>query len=118
MHHLVIGASEKPFRYSFKAINRLKENGYSVKALGLKQGEVAGVKFDVGTPQYTDIHTITLYINPEIQVDFYDYLIGLNPKRIIFNPGTGNPEFIKKANDKGIETVEACTLVMLSIGNY
>jgi predicted CoA-binding protein len=118
MKTLVIGASENPVRYSNLAIRRLKDHGHEVVALGLKEGEVAGVKIEKTRQAFPDINTITLYLNPSRQKELYDYILSLNPKRIIFNPGTENPELEQKAQAKGIETVEACTLVMLSIGNY
>lgn len=116
--HLVVGASTKPERYSNIAINRLKQHGHEVKAIGLKPGEVSGVKIDTGFPYLEDVHTVTMYVNPDRQVQLYDYIIGLKPERIIFNPGTENPEFESLAQKNGIETIQACTLVMLSIGNY
>lgn len=116
--HLVIGASTKPERYSNIAINRLKQHGHEVRAIGLKPGEVSGVKIDTGFPEFRDVHTVTMYVNPDRQVQLYDYILGLKPERIIFNPGTENPEFESLAQKNGIETIQACTLVMLSIGNY
>lgn len=115
---MVVGASENPDRYSNKAMLSLKKHGHDVIALGIKEGEVAGIKILNNKPQLKDIDTVTLYVGPKNQPEWIDYIIGLNPKRIIFNPGTENPEFFKAASQKGIECIEACTLVMLSIGNY
>ncbi len=115
---LVIGASEKPERFSNKAIRRLKRYGHPVEAIGPRAGEVEGVVFKTGFPELEGIDTITLYIGPPRQPQYYDYLIGLNPKRIIFNPGTENSEFSEKARAHGIETVENCTLVMLDSGLF
>lgn len=115
---LVIGASENPERYAFKAMTSLTKHGHETIGLGLKEGLVAGSKIITGKPQLTDIDTVTLYIGTRNQGEWIDYLIGLKPKRIIFNPGTENPEFFKKATQAGIQCEEACTLVMLSIGNF
>jgi uncharacterized protein len=115
---LVIGASENPERYSNLCIRRLRQYNHEVLAVGLKDGEVNGVKIQKQKEQFKDVDTITLYVNPSRQRDLYDYILSLKPRRIIFNPGTENPELETMAEDKGIEVVEACTLVMLSIGNY
>lgn len=115
---LVIGASENPDRYSYKAIHKLTQYGHPVEAIGNKTGEVNKIKIQTGTPPLENIHTISLYLGPSNQEKVIDYLLNLNPKRIIFNPGTENPEFEKKAQAKGIETVEGCTLVMLSTQQF
>lgn len=115
---LVIGASEKPERFSNKAIRRLKKYGHLVEAIGPRPGEVDGVDFKTGFPELKGIDTVTLYIGPAKQPQYYDYLLGLKPKRIIFNPGTENNEFIEKAREQGIEPVENCTLVMLDSGLF
>ncbi len=115
---LVIGASEKPERFSNKAINRLRKYGHPVEAIGLRPGEVDGVAFKTGFPELKDIDTVTLYIGPARQPQYYDYLLGLKPKRIIFNPGTENLEFIEKVRKQGIDPVENCTLVMLDSGIF
>jgi predicted CoA-binding protein len=111
---MVIGASENPLRYSNIATIRLLQNNHEVVPVGIKEGMINGAKILVGKPVVENIDTVTLYINPGIQKEYYDYVLRLNPKRIIFNPGTENSEFEKLASEKGIETVEACTLVMLS----
>lgn len=115
---LVIGASENPNRYSNKAIQSLRNHGYEVVAIGLRAGTVSGVSFDKEKAEFTDVDTVTLYINPNHQLEYYDYILGLNPKRIIFNPGTENLALENKAKALGIEPMEACTLVLLSIGQY
>ena len=115
---VVIGASENPDRYSNKAMLSLKKHGHQVIGLGIKEGEVAGIKILTNKPQLTDIDTVTLYVGTKNQAEWIDYVLNLNPKRIIFNPGTENQEFYSKATQKGIECVEGCTLVMLSIGNF
>ncbi len=115
---LVIGASTNPDRYSYKAIQALVKSGIEVKALGLRAGNVEGIEFDTEKKKYDEIHTITLYVGPKNQPEYYDYIISLNPKRVIFNPGTENSEFQQMLKAKGIEFEEACTLVLLSIKQY
>jgi predicted CoA-binding protein len=115
---LVLGASTNPSRYSYLAINRLSAYNHPVVAVGLREGKVGNVEIQTGKPQQEDIDTITLYMNPTNQKPYYDYILSLNPKRIIFNPGTENYELEELARQKGIQPVEACTLVLLSIGQY
>jgi len=115
---LVMGASENPERYSFKAINRLLSHGHEVKAIGKKEGTIKNVKIEKGKPAFEDIDTITLYLSPANQQQYYDYFISLKPKRIIFNPGAENPALQQLCLENKIEPVEACTLVMLAIGAY
>jgi predicted CoA-binding protein len=115
---LVLGASENPSRYSYMAMNRLQAQKHPVIAVGRKDGEVAGMSISKSPVREEGIDTITLYLNPTHQKEYYDYILGLQPKRIIFNPGTENPELMKMARDKGIEPVVACTLVMLATGQY
>lgn len=115
---LVIGASENPERYANIAIQRLKKYGHPVKAVGLRKGNVNGVEIETGLPEYTDIDTITLYVGPKNQHVFKDYILKLKPRRVIFNPGTESFEFEKQLIEAGIKPVEACTLVMLSTGQY
>ncbi len=115
---LVVGASEKPQRYSNKAIRKLLRYGNEVVPLAPRPGQVAGVPFVTGYPEVKDIHTITLYIGPARQTAFYEYLLSLKPKRIIFNPGTENDIFIQKAQAQGVETIQDCTLIMLDTGMY
>ncbi|TYP72947.1 CoA-binding protein [Aquimarina intermedia] len=115
---LVLGASLKPNRYSFLAINRLRNHNIDTVALGLRKGEVAGITIDTQKLPYTDIDTITLYLNPKRQEEFYDYIVSLHPNRVIFNPGTENPELYKILKDNTIEIEVACTLVLLSSNQY
>lgn len=115
---LVFGASLNPERYSNIAINRLKDFKHEVNAFGLKSGTVRDVHVDTTLINYEDIDTVTLYINPSQQVDYYDYIIGLKPNRVIFNPGTENPEFYDLLKKNAINFEVACTLVLLSIGQY
>ena len=95
MKTLVLGASLKPNRYSNYAIQRLMAHDYEVVAIGLKEGIVDGVAIDIELKAYKDIDTVTLYLNAKRQQEYYDYIIGLKPKRVIFNPGTENPEFFQ-----------------------
>ncbi len=115
---LVIGASENPQRYSYLAVNKLMRNNHPVIAMGKQKGSVNGVTIHTEKEIYTGIDTVTLYLNPAHQKQYYDYILSLNPKRIIFNPGTENRELASLAKNNGIETLEACTLVMLSTGQY
>ena len=117
-HTLVIGASENPERYSNIAIKRLKKYGHTVEAIGNKEGEVEGVAFSKSRNNFEGIDTVTMYIGERHQADYYNYILSLKPKRIIFNPGTENDTFEKMAKDKGIQVMEACTLVLLGTGQY
>ena len=115
---LVLGATTKPERYAFKAVNMLVEKGHSVLALGQNAGEVAGVKIQTKAIPLKNIDTVTLYLNPTRQRDYYNYIVEAKPKRVIFNPGTENPEFYQllKLNDIKVEV--ACTLVLLATNQY
>ena len=115
---LVLGASLKPNRYSYYAIQRLVANEHEVVALGLKTGEVLGVKIDIELKAFEGLHTITLYLNPKRQTDYYDYIILLKPERVIFNPGTENPELYNILKENNIPFEAACTLVLLSTNQY
>lgn len=115
---LVLGASTNPQRYAFIATNRLLSSGEEVIPVGIREGQISGVEIRTNRPHFDDIDTITLYLNPLRQRDYYDYILDLAPRRIIFNPGTENPELITLAQAKGIETEIACTLVLLAMGNY
>jgi hypothetical protein len=115
---LVIGASENPERYSFKAINALVQHGHEVVALGLRPGNVAGIQFETEKKPFGNIDTVTLYVGPKNQPEYYDYIIALKPRRVIFNPGTENPEFVEKLEAAGIYPEIACTLVLLATGQF
>lgn len=115
---LVIGASLKPHRYSYVAVKRLIEKSIKTEAFGLKEGSINGVQIKTNFHDFQNIHTVTLYLNPANQVVYYDEILHLNPKRVIFNPGTENPEFYKLLKAKNIEIEIACTLVMLSTNQY
>lgn len=115
---LVLGASENPARYSFEAVTRLRKYGHEVIAVGRKAAVVAGVQIETEPPVVNDIDTVTLYLNPTAQKAYYDFILSLHPKRIIFNPGTENEELEELAQQNGIAAIEACTLVMLNTGQY
>lgn len=115
---LVIGASTNPERYSNMAINRLVKYGHSVVALGLKKGVVAGINITTEKEPFENINTVTLYLNPKRQGEYYDYIISLKPERVVFNPGTENPEFYKILKENNIESEVACTLVLLGTNQY
>jgi uncharacterized protein len=113
-----LGASTDDARYSNKAIKSLLKKNFLVEAIGNKDGVVEDVIIQKGQPKFDDIDTVTLYINPLRQKEYYNYILGLKPKRIIFNPGTENPEFESLLRNAGINTEQACTLVLLNIGGY
>lgn len=115
---LIIGASNNPTRYAFKAATMLKARGHEIVNVGIKKGEVAGVEIEPQGEVKEDIHTITLYIGPALQPGYYDYIVKTQPKRVIFNPGTENDELELLLKEQGIEPVEACTLVLLATGQY
>ena len=115
---LVLGASTNPARYSFMAINKLRRYGHEVVAIGLRPGRVSDVDFHVDHPEIDNLDTITLYLNANNQKPYYDYILEQNPVRLIFNPGAENGELKKLAKEKGIKTQDACTLVLLSTGQY
>lgn len=115
---LVIGASENPARYSNLAVNKLTAHQHPVAALGAKKGTIGSTPIETEKKPIEDIDTVTLYLNPLRQKEYYDYILSLHPKRIIFNPGAENDELAKLAQSKGIKVQEACTLVLLSTGQY
>ena len=115
---LVLGASTKPHRYANMAINKLVEKGHSVLAIGQNAGEVAGIKIQTKAIPLKNIDTITLYLNPTRQRDYYNYIVESKPKRVIFNPGTENPEFYQLLELNNIKAELACTLVLLATNQY
>ena len=116
----IIGATTNPSRYAYFAAELLKDHGHEIVPIGIKKGKVADEEIlDIRQkPNIEGIDTITLYLGAQNQPEWYEYLLSLRPKRIIFNPGTENEEFQQKAKAHGVETLEACTLVMLRVGNY
>ena len=115
---LVLGASDNPSRYSYLAVNRLRSYGHPVVAIGKKNTMVVDVPIEKEKKNWEDVDTVTLYLNPAHQQQYYDYILSLKPKRIIFNPGAENDELADLAIKNGITPVEACTLVLLSTNQY
>ncbi|MHC5353993.1 CoA-binding protein [Myroides sp. LJL115] len=118
MNVVVIGASLKPERYSNQAICLLKQYHHNVYAYGPRSGSVCQVNIDTELNKYKDIHTVTMYINPNAQMELYQYIISLQPKRVLFNPGTENPEFYALLKENGINYEEGCTLVLLRTNQF
>ncbi len=115
---VVIGASPDPSRTSYQAVQRMSGLGMQVTAIGLREGEIDGVKIQTGKPVISEVDTVSLYVGPKNQPGWYDYIISLKPERLILNPGAENPELEKLAEANGIEVISACTLVMLSVGTF
>jgi len=115
---LIIGASNNPERYAYKAAERLLSHGHEIELLGLRPVEVFGKTVDTEKKQYAGIDTVTLYVGPKNQPEYYEYVLALKPKRVVFNPGTENEEFENLLTKNGIEAEEACTLVLLGTGQY
>jgi predicted CoA-binding protein len=115
---LIIGASENTERYSYKAMISLRQKKHPVVGLGSKKGKVGDVEIKIGYPELKNIDTVSIYLNPIRQKNFYNYILNLKPKRIVLNPGTENPDFYSLAEKKGVEVKEACTLVLLSTNQY
>ena len=120
MKTVIVGATPNQSRYAYLAAILLTEYGHEIVPLGIRKGEVAGTEIlDLRKkPAIEDVDTITMYIGPQHQPEWYDYLISLKPRRVIFNPGTENYEFEKRLAEGGIEHEEACTLVLLRTGQY
>jgi len=115
---LVLGASDNPQRYSYMAISRLRGQGYPVVAIGRKPVRAVDVDIETDRKEHTGVDTVTLYLNARNQREYYDYILSLHPKRIIFNPGAENEELARLAQANGIQPLDACTLVLLSTGEY
>ncbi len=116
---MVFGASPNPSRYAHLAVRRLENNGIEVVALGRRAGQIGNTTIQTDYPaQIDELHTISLYLGAKHQPPYYDYLIGLKPKRVLFNPGTENPDFVARLEKAGIVAEMACTLALLSIGAY
>lgn len=115
---IVLGASTNPNRYAYLASNKLLDHGHSIHLIGNKTGEIRGntIHHDLSIPK--DIDTVTMYLGPQNQHDYYDFILDVAPKRVIFNPGTWNPELVELLKENKIEPVEACTLVMLSTDQF
>lgn len=115
---VVIGASPNPERYSYKVVRSLLKRGYKVVAIGIREGNIEGLKIEIKRPEVKDVHTVLMYVDAKNQPDYYEYILGLKPKRIIFNPGTENHVLEKKATDIDIEVVNDCALSLLSTNNF
>jgi predicted CoA-binding protein len=115
---LVIGASPNPTRFAFKATTMLTDYGHEAVPYSRKKGDINGVSIVNEWPEGTCFDTVALYVNPKLQVQYYQAIIDLNPLRVIFNPGTENPEFQSKLEEYKIEALEACTLVLLQTNQY
>ena len=115
---LVLGASTNPGRASHAAVYRLLASGHEPVPVGIRQGEIADIPILNGKPEIEDVHTISLYLNAQRQKEYYDYIFSLHPKRIIFNPGTENPELAMLAHENEVEVEVGCTLVMLTLDDY
>jgi predicted CoA-binding protein len=115
---VLLGASENPERYSYLATQKLVAHQHPITAIGVKQGHIGTTPIITDHPAIADVDTVTLYLSPANQKSYYDYILSLKPKRLIFNPGTENDELSSLAKSNGIQPIEACTLVMLSTGQY
>ena len=115
---VVLAASDNPARVSYRAVHRLLHAGHEVVPVGIRTGEVAGLSIRTDRPAVANVDTVTLYLGAKNQPGWYNYILGLKPRRIIFNPGAENPELEALAQAAGIVTEEACTLVLLSLGQY
>jgi len=115
---LVLGASPNPSRYSYLAINKLREKGHDVVAIGKHSGKVSDVEIGTEEKPIENLDTVTLYLNADHQKEHYNFIFSQKPKRIIFNPGAENEELSSLARKNGIPVMEACTLVLLSTGQY
>jgi uncharacterized protein len=117
---VIIGATKNPARYAFLAARMLTSYNHEIVPVGIREGAVFGKEIlDIlEKPDIQNVDTVTLYIGPQRQPEYYRYILDLKPKRIIFNPGTENPEFEKMAEAQGVEVIEGCTLVMLRSGQF
>ncbi len=115
---VVLGATDNPERFAFRAVHKLQQYGHEVVPVGIRKGKVGGLDIQTDRPQVENVDTVTLYVGSRNLSEWYDYILSLNPKRIIFNPGTENLDLERMAIDKGIDPVQGCTLVMLSVGQY
>jgi uncharacterized protein len=115
---VVIGASPNPERYSYKAVRSLLKRNYNVVAIGIREGNIEGLKINTDRPVPDNVHSLLMYIDAKNQPGYYEYILDLKPKRIIFNPGTENHVLAKMASDKGIEVLNECVLSMLSTNNF
>ena len=115
---IVLGATENPSRYSYLAVEKLRKYGHPVIAIGKQEGNIGDTPIITSHPDEKEVDTVTLYLNPQLQKQYYDYILSIHPKRVIFNPGTENDEFSELVKANGIEPQEACTLVLSGTGQY
>ena len=115
---VILGASPNPVRFSHKAVKSLLRHDQEVVAVGFREGLIGEEEIQVGMPPIEEVDTVSIYIGSSRQTDYYDYILSLKPKRVIFNPGTVNPEFMVRLKREGIEPVAECMLVLLSEGEY
>ena len=115
---LIIGASSKSERYAYLAAERLLAHGHEIELLAKRPDVVFGKTIDTEKKAFKNIDTVTLYLSAQYQAEYYDYIVSLKPKRVVFNPGTENSEFAKLLTENGIVAEEACTLVLLGTGQY
>lgn len=115
---LVLGGSANPERYSYLAINKLREHHHPVLAIGKRPAQVADITVLQEMKPIEELDTVSVYLNRDNQKNYYDYVLAQHPHRVIFNPGAENPEFEKILNDQGVEVLEACTLVLLATGQF
>ena len=115
---LIIGANNNPDRFAYKAAERLLKHGYDIELIGKRSERIFGRLIDTEKKEFEDIDTVTLYISDKFQPEYYEYIVSLNPNRVIFNPGTENPEFEELLIQNDIHVEEACTLVLLGSGQY
>lgn len=115
---LVLGASPNPSRFSYQCIESLAEHHIPVVAVGLREGLAGNTPIQRGMPAVIGIHTVTMYIGAKNQTGYYQYILALKPQRVIFNPGSENPEFAENLRKEGISVVHSCTLMMLRHGDF
>ncbi|MBL7111434.1 MAG: CoA-binding protein [Bacteroidales bacterium] len=115
---VVLGASSNHTKFSYKCIKSLIRHGFDAVPVGKKEGQIEGIDILTGQPEIEDVHTISLYLNASKQEEYYDYILSLNPKRVIFNPGAHNQDFIDRVKEQGIEVKSDCALLMLNSGSY
>jgi predicted CoA-binding protein len=115
---LVLGASPDNSRFSYKCVRSLRRHEYEVVAVGKRRGKIKDIRIKKGKPELSGIDTVVLYVGAKGQPEYYEYVLGMKPRRLIFNPGTYNREFIDLAKENGIETVVDCALIMLNSGKF
>ncbi len=118
MKTIVLGASPNPDRYSYKAVQLLQDKEKDVVAMGINKGKIGTISIVSLTAKITDVHTLSLYLNPQLQEQYLDFILSLNPKRVLFNPGTENPILATKLIQEGIAWENVCTLLLLTTNQY